>query len=266
MNIVVSGYCGRMGSRIAYLGSLDKDIKLLGGVERKGHSNLGKDLGQLIGVGELKIPLTDDLASCVEKGCVVIEFTSPETTISHLDILKENKINAVIGTTGLSSNDIDKIRYASVDIGIVVSANMSIGVNLLFDFVEYLTKKAPFNSNIEIVETHHKFKKDAPSGTAKKIADIISKARGKNLDDIAVYGREGDVGERSDDEIAIHSVRTSDVVGEHTIIFGLDQERLELTHKAHSRDVFVLGALRVAKFISNKQNGLYNMKDVLEKG
>jgi len=265
LNLAVSGYCGRVGNRIAMLAVEDEEIKLVGGLEAKDHIELGKDIGCLIGKEEEGIILTDSTETAIRDADVLIEFTTPEATISNLIVCQEKKVNMVIGTTGLSQEQFNKIGEASKEIAIVQSSNMSIGVNLLFELVKIVAEKIYNEADIEILEAHHRFKKDAPSGTAKTIAEIISRIKNKDLKEIAVYGRDGDTGFRSREEVGIHALRASDIVGEHNVVFGLDGERLELIHKAHTRDIFVLGALRAAKFVGQKDSGLYSMKDVLNK-
>ncbi len=264
IKVAVSGYCGKMGNRIAELANEDEDLEVIGGIERKSHPDIDKDIGELIDKNNFGISLTDDAKIAIGKADVLIEFTTPQATISNLEVCKENNVNMVIGTTGLTDTQLDEIEEASKDIAIVQSSNMSVGVNLLFELVETLAGKIHREANIEIIEIHHKFKKDAPSGTAKTIANIVSRVKNKSLEDVAVYGRKGQIGQRIDEEIGIHALRAGDIVGEHTIIFALNGERLELTHRAHTRDIFVLGAIKAAKFLKNKESGLYTMKDVLK--
>lgn len=265
VNIAVSGFCGRMGNRIANLLFEDNETDIVGGIERKECLLIDKDIGLILKKDKLDILLTSDVNKAIDSADVLIDFSTTEATMHNLHKCRKKGINMVIGTTGLSVENLNEIKKISKDIAIVQSYNMSIGVNLLFGLVENLTKKVFKDSDIEIIEAHHKFKEDAPSGTAKTIANIISKIKGKNPQEITVCGREGHTGARSGEEIGIHAIRASDIVGEHTVIFGLDGERIELVHKAHTRDIFAFGAIMAAKFLKNKSSGLYNMQDVLEK-
>ena len=253
---IVCGACGRMGQMIINAVLKDKDTQLVGILELGGHPMVGKDLG----VGDLKV--TDDLKSIIDDADVVIDFTNPEATIKHLEIVKEYGKRAVVGTTGLDDKQVSQLHKISEDIACVFAPNMSVGVNLLFKLVAQ-SAKALGDYDVEIVEAHHNLKKDAPSGTAKKIARIIADVLGRDLDKDGVYGRHGMVGARKKQEIGIHAVRAGDIVGEHTVTFASVGERLELVHRAHSRDTFAQGAVRAAKWVAGKPKGLYDMQDVL---
>lgn len=254
-----------MGSRIVALACDDKDFKIVGAIEREDHPLIDKDLGQTLGLGKLGIKITDNFKKLAkEKFDCLIEFSTQPATAEHLILLKKYKKAAVIGTTGLTDEQVNEIRELTKLAPVVMSPNMSIGVNLIFGLVEEITRRLKDGYDVEIIETHHRFKADAPSGTAKKIAEIIAQTRGQSLDKVGIYGRSGLIKDRPRDQIAIHALRAGDVVGEHTIIFGNIGERIELTHRAHSRDTFALGALRAAKFVVGKPPKLYEMKDVLK--
>ncbi len=250
-----------MGLRIAELIIEDKDIKLNAALELEGHPSLGKNLGSFTAEGHNDITITHELKSTPN---VLIDFTSPDSTLDRLKTCTEKNIAMVIGTTGLNKDQMEQVNKASGKIACLISPNMSIGVNLLFRLVETVSKILGENSDIEIIEAHHRFKKDAPSGTALKIAEKICNATNQNMDEITIYGRKGIIGERPQKQICIHSVRSGDIVGEHTIVFGNMGERLEITHKAQTRDSFALGAIRAAKFVADKPPGLYSMDDVLK--
>ena len=264
IKIAISGSCGRMGKRIAALALEDKDIKLVGAAEFRGHPDTGKELGKLIGEDKCTIIVDSDLKAAAEDADVIIDFTSPTATISNLSIARNLKIPIVIGTTGLTDEELKIVKSSSKVIPVLFSANMSIGVNLLFRIAPEIAKSLGEDYNIEITEVHHNKKKDSPSGTAKKLAELIAEAKERPLKDLAVYGREGNVGERPKNEIGIHAIRAGDVVGDHTIVYAGENERIELTHRAHSRDVFAKGALRAAKYLADKSPGLYSMQDVIE--
>ncbi len=257
---VVIGAAGKMGRNIINAVSKNQELELSGAVELAGSQFIGNDSGELAGIGKNGIQIKDNLEEVIQNSEVSIDFTSPESTLSNIKInLKYNK-PAVIGTTGFSDKQMDKIREAGKQIPILISPNMSIGVNLLFKLTEITTKTLSNNYDIEIVEAHHRFKKDAPSGTAKKLGEII-----KGNSDITktIYGRDGMIGERKSDELAILSVRAGDIVGDHTVIFGGIGERIELTHRAHSRMTFAQGAVKATLFIVKQKPGIYSMQDVL---
>ncbi len=261
--IVVAGATGRMGSRIVAL-SLDyPGLQLAGAFERQGHKDIGKDIGLLAGWGECKVFLTDNVESVIEVGDVVIDFTIPAAAVRNAAIALSKKKAMVIGTTGLSPEEIDTIRKYSTEIPIVLAPNMSVGVNLLLKVLKEVARVLGDDYDIEIVEAHHRMKKDAPSGTALKMAQVISEAVNRDLGEVAVYARKGIIGERSKKEIGIQTVRAGDIVGDHTVLFGGLGERIEITHKASSRDTFARGALRAAQWISDKKPGFYDMQDVL---
>ncbi|MBI3991224.1 MAG: 4-hydroxy-tetrahydrodipicolinate reductase [Candidatus Omnitrophica bacterium] len=262
--IAISGCAGRMGNRIISLAFADEELRVAGAMESEGHQWLNRDIGEQLGIGAKGVKITSDIKKGLNQAKVLIEFTAPNATIAHLEIAKELKVGMVIGTTGLSKDDIALVNKASKSIPVVMAPNMSIGVNLLFGLAGEVTKKLGPGYDVEIIEVHHRFKKDAPSGTAKRLAEIIAEAKGEDLNEAGVYGRKGITGERKPSEIGIHAVRAGDVVGDHTVIFSSLGERIELTHKAHSRDTFALGALRAAKFAANASAGLYDMQDVLK--
>ncbi len=231
----VAGVCGRMGRRIFELASHDKDFEIALALERKGIPEIGKELGKI------KVSSNADGLFLVD---VFVDFTTPEGTETNLDYVAKYKKAAVIGTTGLNDNQLKKIEEVSKVVPIVFSPNMSVGVNVLFSMLPEIAKKLGPDYSIEIVEAHHKAKKDAPSGTAKKFGQILANSTGK--------------------EIPIHAVRLGDIVGDHTIIFCGNSERIEIKHQAHSRDLFALGALKAAKWVFGKPAGLYSMQDVLK--
>lgn len=262
--IVIAGCCGRMGRRIASLAFKDEAIKVVGAAEVKGHPDIGRNLGELIGGYQTEVKVTDDLEQATKDADVIIDFTTPTAVISNLSVARKVKIPMVIGTTGLTDEELKLVSSTSNSIPVLLSANMSVGVNLLFRIAPEIASVLGEDYDIEIIEAHHNKKKDAPSGTAKKLAELIAEAKGKKLKDMAVYGREGKTEERPKGQMGIHAVRAGGIIGDHTVIYADDNERIELTHRAHSRDVFAQGALRAAKFIADKSPGLYDMQDVVE--
>ncbi len=263
IKLTVCGATGRMGSRIIALSKEYDNLKLVGAVEASNNPKLGLDAGLVAGIGELGVKITDDIKKVIKDTDIVIHFTNPEATLSHLEIVKKNKKAMVIGTTGFNNEQLSQISKAAEKIPIVFSPNMSVGVNLLFKVLKDVARILGDDYDIEIVEAHHRMKKDAPSGTAIKMGKVIAEALGRNFDEVAVYARQGIIGERNKKEIGIQTVRAGDIVGEHTVIFGGLGERIEITHKASSRDTFARGAIKAAIWLYGKPAGLYDMGDVL---
>jgi 4-hydroxy-tetrahydrodipicolinate reductase len=252
IKLIVCGAAGRMGASIIRIASHDANLKIVGAVEHASHPDLGK--------GEPK--LTSDLSSVVVLGDIVIDFTTPQATMEHLEACVKAKKAMVIGTTGLSGEQAAQITSASKTMPIVFAPNFSPGINVLLSIVGKVAK-ALNGYDVEIVEMHHNKKKDAPSGTAAKLAEVIAAARGKNMEEVGVYGREGQCGARTKDEIGVMALRGGDVVGDHTVYYCGPGERLELTHRAESRDVLAAGSLAAAKWLATQKSGLYDMQDVL---
>ena len=207
------------------------------------------------------IPLEGDLKK--DGGDVLINFTNPKTSLESLKFAKETGSAVVIGTTGLSSEQMEEVRDLAKSVRCVFSPNMSVGMNVMFKIVQEVAQVLGPEYDIEIFEAHHHLKKDSPSGTAVKLGELIAKAIGRDFDKVGVYGRKGIVGERTKEEIGMQVVRAGDIVGEHTVLFGGIGERLEIIHRAHSRDNFARGAVRAALWVVNQPNGLYDMQDVL---
>jgi 4-hydroxy-tetrahydrodipicolinate reductase len=258
---VVVGAAGKMGSRIIHIIHDTPSIKLYRAVERPDHPSIGKDIGEVIGLGKMNIPLEGDLKK--DGGEVIISFTNPKTSIENLEFAGETGSAIVIGTTGLSPEQVQRIQDLSKNVRCVFSPNMSVGVNVMFKVVQEVARVLGPEYDIEIFEAHHRLKKDSPSGTAAKLGELIAKAVGRDFNKVGVYGRKGMVGERTKEEIGMQVVRAGDIVGEHTVLFGGIGERLEIIHRAHSRDNFARGAVRAALWIVNQPNGLYDMQDVL---
>ncbi|MBI4368552.1 MAG: 4-hydroxy-tetrahydrodipicolinate reductase [Candidatus Omnitrophica bacterium] len=264
IKIIVAGAAGRMGRTILSLAHRDPSVQIGGAFERADSPQVGRDVGELIGVPPLNVPVHPDLRECVDSGKVIIDFTQPGAVPHHLEVALEAKRAMVIGTTGLEKAFLAKLRaFYSKSIPIVQAPNMSLGVNLLFHLVEQVGELLGENYDAEIVEEHHKHKKDAPSGTALELARLIAKARNVNFDQNVVYGRKGMTGERKRGSIGIHAVRGGDTVGNHQVAFISEGERIELVHKASSREAFAYGALLAANFVAKKRSGFYNMQQVL---
>jgi 4-hydroxy-tetrahydrodipicolinate reductase len=260
---IVVGASGRMGNRIIHAINETEGIELIGGVELKGHPAIGRDVGEVVGLGKLNIDIKDNLEEIVHMGDLTIDFTNHTASMNHLKIAAENNMPIVIGSTGFSSEQMEEARELSKKTRCVISPNMSVGVNLLFKIIRNIAVVLKDEYDIEIIEAHHRFKKDSPSGTAMKIAQILAETLKRDIDEVGVYGRKGNIGERTQQEIGIQAVRAGDIVGDHTVIFGGLGERLEVTHRAHSRDGFARGAVKAAKWVVQQENGLYDMQDVL---
>jgi len=266
INVAVTGALGRMGSGIIRTLSQHPDLKLVTAVEAPDHEKRGEDVGKLLGIGEMGVLLetADRLEEVLResKPDVLVDFTTPEATVNTVKVSAPLGINLVIGTTGFTVEQRREIENTIKRYGVaaVISQNYAVGVNIFFKVLEFLAKKLG-DYDIEILEMHHRYKRDAPSGTALRAAEIIE----KNLDrDVSIiYGRVGILGERKRDEICIHAIRGGDIVGEHTVIFAGDGERLEITHRASSRQAFVNGVILAIKFIAGKKGGIYDTFDVL---
>ena len=263
IHVIVCGIAGRMGGRLARLVSESEDLELVGGTERPGHMALGEDIGTVLGGKATGTQVTDDLRRIVQRGDVVIDFTAPAATVEAARVCGAAGKAMVVGTTGWSGEQRAQFEEAVKGIPCVFAPNYSVGVNLLFKLVEEAARILGEGYDVEIVEAHHHLKKDAPSGTAIGLAQAAARGLNRNLDEVAVYGREGMVGERRKEEIGIHAIRAGDMVGEHTVLFGGIGERIELVHRAQSRDTFAQGALRAVRFVVKASPGLYNMGDVL---
>ncbi len=254
-NLILCGISGRMGQRMADLVQHFPKLQLLAGIERAGSAAIGKAAG--------KLGVVDNLASIIDQSDVLIDFTHPESTLKHLELCVKHQKALVIGTTGFSESERKKILEAAQKISVVFSSNMSVGVNVMWKIIAEATKALGPSYDIEVLEMHHRLKKDAPSGTAMTTAEVLAEASGRNLSKDAIYARQGMIGERKANEIGIQTLRGGDVVGDHTVYFAGIGERLEITHRATSRDTFAQGALRAAEWLIGKKPGLYSMQDVL---
>ena len=262
-DVVVAGAAGRMGNRLVALLQEDKELRLVAALEAPGHPALGRDAGEVAGVGRLTVPITTDAEAVLGKDRILIEFSVPEASLAHARLAARHGGRAVIGTTGFTPAQREELAAIGRSIAILVAPNMSVGVNVAFRILADMARMLGDDYDVEIVETHHRFKKDAPSGTALRMAEVVAEALGRDLAKTAVYDRHDKLAERSRKEIGIAALRSGDVVGEHTVSFGALGERLELTHRAQSRDNFARGALRAARFIATARPGLYSMQDVL---
>lgn len=262
-NIVINGILGRMGREIASIAHNDADACIAGGTEIENNPSIGKDIGELLGYGKIDISLVSTASTFANEKNVFIDFTAPQSTISLAKAIKGTGAGIVIGTTGLNSDEIAVVEDLAKTNPVLFSPNMSMGVNFFFHLTKLASEKLGLNFDIEIIEAHHHFKKDSPSGTARRLGEIAAEAIGSTYEEAVVDGRSGIVGERPKKEIGMHAVRGGDIVGDHTVLFAGPSERIELKHQAHSRSVFAQGAVAAAKWLSGKSAGLYSMNDVL---
>jgi 4-hydroxy-tetrahydrodipicolinate reductase len=263
IKVVIAGAAGRMGCRLVSLVRDSTAMTLAGALEGKHHHALGEDAGEIAGSGRAGIQISEDLSAMMERGEVVIDFSSPQATLEHLRIVAQHRRAMVIGTTGLSASELDELKLLAQQVPCVFSPNMSVGVNLIYKVIGEMAKTLGDEYDIEVIEAHHRLKKDAPSGTALKIAEVLAQAVNRDLNEVGVYARKGLIGERTKKEIGIQTIRAGDIVGDHTILFGGMGERIEVTHRASSRDTFARGALRAARWVVRQPPGLYDMMDVL---
>jgi len=262
-DVVVAGAAGRMGSRIVACLAEAPELRLVAALEAAGHAAVGRDAGEVAGVGKTGVSIDADAARAITAGRVLVEFSMPEATLAHLQLVAAQGARAVIGTTGFSPAQREEIAILAKRAAIMMAPNMSVGVTVALKILATMAKALGDEYDVEITEIHHRYKKDAPSGTAIAMGEAVAGALGRDLRQVGVYGREGLPGERTRKEIGVFSLRSGDVVGEHTVSFGALGERLELTHRAHTRDTFARGAIRAARFIADKPPGLYSMQDVL---
>lgn len=258
--LVVIGAAGRMGRRILSLAAESGWFDIIAAVERQGHPDIGKDAGLVAGAEPMNVELTDVFPGAAD---VAIDFSQTEAADKTVDYCLENKVALVSGTTGLSDQQREKIKVASEKIPIIYGTNMSVGMNILFNLVGKVATMLGDEYDIEIIEQHHRFKKDAPSGSALTLAENICKATGRDFSESLTHGRSGKDALRQKGTISLHAVRAGDITGVHSILFGTLGETVTLNHTANSRDTFVRGALRAAKWLIGKEPALYSMADVL---
>lgn len=263
MRIAVVGASGRMGLCLIKAAALAKNAELAVAVSRPESLAIGRDAGELAGISVVGVKVGDDLASVADQFDVLIDFTRPDASMTFIEICRAAGKKLVIGTTGYSDAQKALIAEAAKDVAIVMAPNMSVGVNLSLKLLEMTAKVMGDYTDIEVIEAHHRHKVDAPSGTALRMGEVIADTLGRDLKDCAIYGREGNTGERDRKTIGFSTIRAGDIVGEHTVMFADDGERVEITHKATSRMTFANGAVRAAVWLADKDSGLYDMQDVL---
>jgi 4-hydroxy-tetrahydrodipicolinate reductase len=261
--VAVVGAAGRMGRSLVQAIHEADGMRLGAATERPESSLIGSDVGELVGIGKLGVSLAPDLEQVVEDFDVVIDFTSPQATLHHLEVCRAHGKRLVIGTTGFDSAQKATLENAAEQISIVFAPNMSVGVNLCFKLLEIAARVLGDEADIEIIEAHHRHKMDAPSGTALRMGEVVAETLGRDLKDCAVYGRQGQTGPRERATIGFETIRAGDVVGEHSVWFAMEGERIEIAHKATNRMNFAQGAVRAAAWVIGRETGLYDMQDVL---
>lgn len=264
VKIGLVGVSGRMGVCLTKAAALAEQAELTVAVSRSESLAVGKDAGELAGISTLGLAVGSDLAAAVDQFDVLIDFTHPEASMQYIEICRQAGKKLVIGTTGYSEAQKAVIAEAAKQIPIVLAPNFSVGVNLSLKLLEMAAKVMGDYTDIEIIEAHHRHKVDAPSGTALRMGEVVAAALDRNLKDCAIYGREGQTGARDRKTIGFSTIRAGDIVGEHTVMFADEGERVEITHKATSRMTFANGAVRAAIWLGDKNPGLYDMQDVLD--
>ncbi|MEQ9465227.1 MAG: 4-hydroxy-tetrahydrodipicolinate reductase [Haliea sp.] len=263
VRVGITGAAGRMGRTLIEAINQAPGLALAAAVEQPGSSLVGADAGELAGLGKIGVAVSGDLAAVVDDIDVLIDFTVPAATLANLALCAAAGKAVVIGTTGFSASEDEDIKRAAARVPVCKASNFSTGVNLCFKLLDMAARVLGDDVDIEIVEAHHRHKIDAPSGTALSMGGVVANALGRDLAEVAVYGREGQTGARNRDTIGFATVRAGDIVGDHTVIFAADGERVEITHKASSRMSFARGAVRAAGWLNGREPALYDMQDVL---
>ena len=261
--VAITGAAGRMGRCLIQACQQTPKVELSVAIERPGNSMIGTDAGELAGIGRSGVLVADDLEKLSNDFDVLIDFTNPESTLANVTLCRNVGRKLVIGTTGFTTQQRQHIVEAAQDIAVVFAPNMSVGVNLCFKLLDMAARVLGDDVDIEIIEAHHRHKVDAPSGTALRMGEVVAQALQRNLQDCAVYGRQGVTGERDRKTIGFETIRAGDIVGAHTVMFASTGERVEITHKASSRMTFANGAVRAAEWVNGQQKGLFDMQDVL---
>ncbi len=262
--VAIQGAAGRMGHALINACLQAEHLTLVAALERPGSPAVGTDVGTLIGQAPLGLRVSESLAAVIDEVDVLVDFTRPEPSLAALALCRQHGTRMVIGTTGFTAEQRTLIAQAAHDVPVVLAPNMSVGVNLCLKLLEIAAKVIGDSTDIEIIEAHHRHKVDAPSGTALRMGEVVAAALGRDLKSCAVWGREGHTGERNPNSIGFSVIRAGDIVGEHTVMFADEGERVEITHNASSRMTFAKGAMRAAGWLAHRPAGLYDMQDVLD--
>ena len=252
-----------MGKRLVALVQESATLRLSGAIESPGHPALGRDAGEEAGSGRAGITIQDTLETVLSESDVIIDFTAPRASLANLEKAIHYKKAMVIGTTGIEQTDLQTLKERAQSLPCVFAPNMSVGINVLLKTLGTIVKALGSDYDIEVIEAHHNKKKDAPSGTALKLAEVLAQSANWDIGEVGVYSRHGLIGERGSREIGIQTIRAGDIIGDHTVLFGGQGERIEITHRAHTRDTFARGALRAAEWVVHQPPGLYHMSHVL---
>ncbi|MDX1756975.1 MAG: 4-hydroxy-tetrahydrodipicolinate reductase [Marinobacter sp.] len=263
MRVAIIGAAGRMGKVLIEAVDDAEGLDLGAAIVEPGSSLVGSDAGEVAGIGRVGVRLADSLSAVKDAFDVLVDFTFPDLTLENAEFCKAHGKAMVIGTTGMTAAEKEQLALAAEAIPVMFAPNMSVGVNVVLNLLRTAAEVLGDDYDVEIIEAHHRHKKDAPSGTALRMGEVVAEALGRDLQECAVYGREGFTGERSQKEIGFETIRAGDVVGDHTVLFAGIGERIEVTHKASSRMTFAKGAVRAAKWLQGKSAGLYDMQDVL---
>ena len=263
IKVLVTGAAGRMGKQIISLLLEEDGLEVVGATEIGGHPSIGKDVGEIIGTGKIGIVVSDKLDEAASNADVVVDFTHPNATLDAANYASSEGKPMVIGTTGFSHDEKVRLEKLATRFPCVISPNMSIGVNVMFEITKRLAELLGNEFDVEVIEAHHRHKKDSPSGTAMRLGEIIAESTGRDFSKVARFARHGDVGERGLNEIGIQAIRGGDIIGEHSVWFCGNGERVELTHRATNRDNFARGAIRALRWIIGKPPGVYTMRNVL---
>lgn len=261
--IAIAGAAGKMGRMLIETVNQQPDLQLTVALERPGLDVVGRDAGEVAGLGPIGVLIADSLEAGIDDFDVLIDFTIASATATNMETCAAKGRKMVIGTTGLSDDQRERLSAIAADVAVVFASNYSVGVNATFKLLEVAAQIMGPDVDVEISEIHHRHKVDAPSGTALTMGEVIAGVRGQVLNEVAIHGRQGQTGERPVGDIGFHSVRAGDVVGEHTVVFAGQGERLEITHRAHSRSNFAEGAVRAATWVASQDKGLFDMRDVL---
>lgn len=263
IHVVVNGACGRMGRLITQGVAQQDDMKLVGAIEFSSHPDIGNDAGVVAGIGDIGVPITDDLSSVIDSTDVVIEFSKPEATLHHLHQVVDADKAMVIATTGFSVDEQATVHELAAKIRCVMAPNMSLGINVMIQALELVAKALGDDYDVEVIEAHHNHKADSPSGTALRLAETVAAALNRDLTEVGVYGRHGIIGPRPEKQIGVHAIRGGDIAGDHTVMFATEGETLSVVHRAHSPEAFAKGAIRAARWVINSSRGLHDVSEVL---
>ena len=263
ISVIIDGACGRMGKMITQGVVTQNDMQLVGAIEYSGHPQLGEDVGEVAGVRTIGVPISDNLSEILDEADVVVEFTAPNASIEHLRNVVDAGKTMVLATTGFTEAELAEVRELAQNIPCVMAPNMSVGVNVMLQAIQLVAKALGDGYDVEVIEAHHNQKADSPSGTALRIAEVLAEALDRNLAEVGVYGRHGMVGARPEKEIGIHAIRGGDIAGDHTVLYAGAGERIEITHRAHTREAFAKGAIRSARWVVNAPKGLHDISEVL---